>query len=672
MHEFYIVVRPPPREPLPLPITTMRIVEIKDELVYSEVLLDRNGRILLFNFIDRESEQPKKGVILIERKKGAPKREYFLAREERPTGYAVTIGGQIFVLKYRATTRTLTQAVLVDKQIVSTEGASPAHTPRPNTPTAAPQPNTPRPEVEIYPKPRPEVEMWFGLEKCLSGTEISTQMFNTKGEILYLLGIRGNHIDNGIDKEISLVLLSHTLTKESLLQAITKYNTYICTRLKEVVQVEQPKVSSNYLFKETLIGAPVLSSRSFFFDLLYHLLLEHRVILISQDTDILVNYAQALISSIMPYRWKGLLCVPLPNHPEYVKLIETPVPYLVGINTTRVELKKTLSSIPDGTVIGYVDEDRVMVTAKTKEKKSILQRIYKNTENRRSLPFYQLIVKKMTFTWPTLKTEVNVLMEVISTEVCTAREKIIRRLVRENRSCRVKEFINYFPDYSKAMLFHLERSREFYTVFLDTSLYCTGIANEYTREVKDEGMSSKEMVIGLWLCIYSSGEVLRGNSLNEVKFVIEAFIKSFFRVSFTATESLSIALLYIFSSLNAYDILLYLCEVLGREGVQLTQEMCSSIVPALPEDVLERLKTAEPLLAPFSPNKEAGEPAPELTPQEEIEEAKFLWNTIVFVGCALPHTLGQYVSVSRNTLVQSNPELATALFNAFKRYELPY
>ncbi|KAI5181704.1 hypothetical protein NEOKW01_1872 [Nematocida sp. AWRm80] len=668
-------------------ITSARVVEISNELIYSEVLVDSKGRIPIFNIIDKRSEKQKKGIILLERKQYYPIKEYLLQKEDRPSGYGLNINGKIFVLRHRIVSRPLNRIWYEEETIHSIE--SPRQKKRPQ--------DIPK-EARIYPSTENDevLKIWSTIKKETNATEITTRIVNTKEKILYILSVRGSKIENGIEKDISIVILTETITSETLLQAITKYNTYICTGLKEVAgKIEKKEEETSHFLKEMQMGMPLLTSQPFFFDLIYHILLEHRILLISQDTDIIVNYTQGILASLLPYEWKGLLFVPIPPHSEYIKLIETTIPYIFGIKGTRSEIKYLEKNIPEMTILAFLDEDKIVINAKTKEKKSLFNRMQKNLINRRALPFYQQIVKKMDFTWPILKIEMSILMEVISTQMSTAREKLIKEIVQKEEKESLRALVNATKDYSEDLLKYVTHGKTFFKDFIGTALYQTGIRNEYIKEIKDESMLPVEIATVLWLSFYASGALLKHpESLEEVKFAIEAYVTKYVSENFFTAEVLVVNLFSIFTSLNKYSLVLFICTILSSLGVQLTAEMCNAMVPCIPEEKLEKISLGKCLLSPWNTNRRPTTDKIQSSQVEEYkgqrstlpkeregvdkeevseEEIRSLWNTLSFLGTNLLNTLTKYVCVPEGQIRSvSEEQTIQMLLRTLDQFELPY
>ncbi|KAI5189168.1 hypothetical protein NEMIN01_0334 [Nematocida minor] len=644
-------------------ITTMRIVEIGNELLYSEVLVDKEGRIPIFNIIDRNSKIQKKGVIVMDRNRYQLGREYFLDRESRPTGYGLNINGSIYVLKYRMTGTEYTRAYFSETEIIL-KNDQPKTSPRIDT-------NDTSQKISIYPNRSKERIISIDVAECTKKTtEIHTKIINSPESIIYILGVHGYKIDNGIDKKVSLVLISSNITSEQVMQCIIKYNMYISTGVKEIVDVKKSTViESNYFLQDMQIGRPILTSQSFYYDLLYHVLLEHRVLIVSQDHNVIVNYIQSILTCILPYRWKGVLMATIPEvfNSEYKKLIEATIPYLIGIRATRSEIKEMDKNIPEKTVIAYVDEDRIVVHAKTKEKKSMLNKIYKNMNNRRSIPFYQSILKQMEFRWPVLKDQMNILMEVISTEACSAREKLIRKLAGDKQASKLRDFINGYSDYSRELLEYLPRNKEFYAEFLGTTLYNEGVSNEYVREVKEDGLDTRDLVTIIWILSFVAIEgVKKSPNHQEIRFVVEAFLIKYLKQSYQAADALLINLFSVFSSLNMYDMIIYVSSVLNDKGIQLTDEMCSALVPLIPSDTVHELRKGGSYINPWnrkSAHKEVKVP---------VCAHRSLWHKMPFVSSSMVNTLRSYVCVEREVLEEKNSEHLLMVLNAFDKYDLPY
>lgn len=661
--EYYIVENAGWTEPEVLPITTMRIVEIASELIHSEVLHDAKGRIPVFRLIDRRSEEQKQGVVVIERKKGHARREYFLQKESMPRGYGVNINGQVYVLKYHATNRNLKKATYREGRLVLEEDGAPKRRERAGK------------EVEVYPATENTelLQMWSRVERLSPGSEISTRIISLKSSARYIVTVRGKKVVNGVEKDLAVVLLTPSVSAELLLQGIAKYNGYVSTGLKEVVGSPKTRgVDPNYFLQERLIGQPVLGPRHLFLDLVYHLLLEHRVLLVSSDEDIVVNYAQCLLSSLLPYQWKGVLCVPLPACAEYTKLVEATVPYLIGMRGSRSEVQKIARRIPEKTVVAYLDEEKICINSWGPEKKRLINRLYGSAENRKALPFYQSVLRRVDFAWPGLKVEMNVYMEIVNTQVCAAREKFIRDLLRHHRQDDLRSFINGFADFTPELQRYLPEASAFFREFLGTTMYCSGVDSEQVQEVKDEEIEEKDLAAILWICIYASGEVLKKHDPHphEVQFVIEAFIRQFISASFVTAEALVINLLSVFSALNVYDMVLYVCQVVLRLGAQLTQEMYAAIVPILSESELQDLSHTQFLLSPWTREK--------ATPQDDPiqgaakESIRDIWKKIPFVGPNLATSLSRYVCTTRESLAEKDPAILRGLLHVFDKYELPH
>jgi len=63
-----------------------------------------------------------------------------------------------------------------------------------------------------------------------------------------------------------------------------------------------------------------------------HLILEHKVMLISSDLDCLGIVAESLCSLMAPLKWHHV-CIPiLPNFPHFIDYLAAPVPFLIGVH----------------------------------------------------------------------------------------------------------------------------------------------------------------------------------------------------------------------------------------------------------------------------------------------------------------------------------------------------
>ncbi|KAI5185364.1 hypothetical protein NEHOM01_0779 [Nematocida homosporus] len=663
--EFYIVESLGISAERTFPITGMRIVEISNQMVHSEVLVDSQGLIPIFTIIDKRSSEVKKGIIVIERRRNYPIKEYILEKESNPQGLAIKINNAIYVLKFRVTAKQLMRVeyregrLLMHEDIRTRGGSKEVGS-----------------GTEIYPQTEREdiLQEWSSAPKGPE-TSITTTIINTKDSVLYMLVAGGWQRSSGVEKYSSIVLLTETLTRSLVLQTLSKYNHYLSTGLKEIVTAElskRRKKEESYLLKDAQIGEPLLDNRPFFFDMIYHILLEHRIVIVSQEEDLLVNYVQGLLASIQPYEWRGIMCVPLLNCPTYTKLVEATIPYLIGIKGGRSQIKEMMQRIPEKTIIAYLDESLIVVHKRTKEAGNLFGPLGKSREDRREIPFYPSLGKNLSFTWPELKMEMNIFMEIISTQACTAREKVIRGFVLQKKTEELKSFLNNLLDCNDLMLSHLKKHARFYQEFLDTSLYQKGIANEYIREVKEEGLEAEEMVTILWLCIYTTERMLHQETrVEEVQFVLEAYLKRFVERSFVATEALVINLLSILSSINSYGMVMYICEKLKDLGICLTQEMCAALVPVLSTKVLSELKCGLPSVSPWRLASEAAaklEAGPkESTPDSVLVE---IWNKMGFVGSKLVPTLLTYVCTTRVDLLAKDPETLQLLSAEFDRYEL--
>jgi len=754
--EFYIVEGPPARQVDLGGVTEMRIVEVGHEMVYSEVLRDESGRVPIFNVIDKRSEKQKKGIIVIERSSEGVRREYYLQKDKMPGGLGVNINGEVHVLKNRIAHKVLSRVTFADGRIRMEEQGKKrgiggvreggerrlAAEEQEEEIGSADGRTKERPRsYEVYPKTeRSEmVEVWSREEET-SRTEITTRIVNIKNTITYILTIKGKSIENGIEKSVSVVAVSEHVTTRLLLQTLAKYNAYVATGLKEVVTGPgEPKEEENSFAKEAQIGKPLLECRSLYFDLVYYILLERRVILISKHPAAVLNYAQGLLVSIQPYAWNGVLCVPLPIKKEYTRLLEATVPYIMGVCGAHAETKDVIKKVPEKTVIAYLDEDRVVIAGKSAGRKSMVGRLYKNTDNRRSLPFYREIVKSIEFEWPILKTEMNILMEVICTERSIAREKVIREKVRRGEKEALRSFVNNLRDYSAETLGYLQKHAKFFQEFLGTSFCCTKWSEDAGKDGREDVLNEKQMAIVLWVSFYASCEVAKGiggrkERIEDLKFVIEAYLKEFLESSFVAAEMLASNLFSICSLLDDYDLVMYVCHVLSKGGVWPTQDMCSALVAALPKEELHRISKEtrwagsrgggddggvgnrdddrgdrgdhddrNGLIAIIGNkipngiindipngarngngnlvNQETDSVTHNIHHNTEGEkedlgslqvDVREIWRKLPFVGKDARKTLLSYVCVTKEEIEQKSPGLLKALLALFDRYDLPH
>ncbi|KAI5170857.1 hypothetical protein NEFER03_0316 [Nematocida sp. LUAm3] len=660
-NEYYIVERRGEKENAS-PITGMRIVEAGEQLFYSEILVDRRGRIPLFTIVDKRSSEQRKGVILIERKKGESIKEFYLERERNPKSHALNINGEIYELRHRVCTKEITKAFYDQAQIFS------ADFPKREAKEKAKEEG----RTEVFPETERKEALleWSTVTKPF-GTEITTRVMSTPDGLRYMCTVGGWHMENGIEKYIALILFTPLLTSFLLIQIITKYNSYIRTGFKEIIDCKDEKRSpSSYILQDFQIGFPSLECQLFFFDLIYYVLLEHRIVLISEKEGALLNYAQAILSSILPYKWQGLLCVPLLETPGYTKLLEATIPYIIGITGTRENMSYLHTNIPEKTIIAYIDEEKIIINAKNRENHGIFNHLRKTKDNRKQLPFYKAIIKSMSFEWPELKLQMNIYMEVISTQVSIAREKLIKQFLKEKKEKELRKLINSQEDYTEELVKYLKNHISFFKGFLGTSIYHSGISHELLQEVKDEGISSQNISSILWICLYVSGELLKKEVLFEdLHFIIEAYLRKMAVCSFSSAEALSINLFSIFSSLNAYSMIVFLSQTLFDLGIGLTQDMCSALVPSLPNEKIVSLSERTPLISPWKAN---GSVKKEESPMPSEESLLMAWEKLSFVGSSFSETLDKYVCTRKEALKEHDPDLLNTLISSFDAYELPY
>ncbi|KAH9386652.1 uncharacterized protein NEMAJ01_1548 [Nematocida major] len=663
MHsEFYIVERTGGAYSTLHPITRMRIVEMGNEVLYSELLVDKEGRIPIFNLINRNSQGSKKGVILIERDRYRPGREYFLEKEARPRGDGLNICGSIYVLKYRPVSASYSRACFSEAQIHFRSEAPPADSPQ-------------EARTSVYPEGHnPDMLSIITAEHTRRVTEIHTKIISSNGEIRYIQAVHGVRICNGIERSASVVSMSDVITSDMTVRLISKYNTYVTTGLREVVdkQKHTPR-ESNYLLQEMQVGNPGINSPSFYYDLVYHVLLEHRIIMISQSHACIVNVMQSLLACILPYKWRGVLVASTPEEPDapYNKLVETTIPYIIGIVANRPDVKSINKNVPEKTVIAYLEEERIVIHTCSKEKRGVLNKMYRNVQNRRSLPFYQGIVKRMDFSWPSMKEQMNILMEVISTEAATAREKVIRQLVFERNSERLRHFINGHTDHAKDMLRYLPRNKDFYSDFLGTALYNDGVQNEYTREVKEDGIETKELVTIVWVLAYVSLEgVKAAPNFSEIAFIVEAYITEYMNRAYAAADALLIGLFSVFSFLGMYDLIVYVGALLRKKGVEITDEMCNALGPQASAETLQELRTAGSYMRPWE--REKSRKAPPNGRESAKESFREIWKRMPFVHGKILNTLRKCVCLREEAATEEAREHIEVLLRAYDEYELPY
>lgn len=636
----------------PRSVTRMRVAEVRDEIIIGEVLTDTTGKIVLVGFVSKEREREGKAVIVIERKKDMPRKEYFLQRQQQAQEYpAIVLGGFVYVLKSRATNRTLREVHLVKNQIIhryETEGNR--ATRREKKAEEREQPATDHPAV--WPLDFPHSAVWYGVGNARKTpyTEMFCCIIRGVAGTMYTAGAVGPRTENGIEKQSLVALTAPGLTRTRMLQTIARYNAYVQTGLKgaDVAElpsqqpacaaspaatcispspfiapemhtiIQPPSVQTNT--SETFFGAPVLEERRFFLDLVYYILVERRVMLVAKEEYVVANFLHALLGCIWPLEWKGILFAPLRVSSECIGLVQATVPYLIGLAAEKGEALGILQGVPIDTVIAWVDEQRIEVWGR---KKGVLSAFRKKNQNRKTLPFYDTVIRKMPFEWPALRTEMNVLIEVVMAQAWTSREKVVldileRRVVpvapavperiaggneswKDRREELLRDFVNGLEERMPEMLEHIRMNRPFFRDFLSTSLYHAGLALEYAGCTPISELPEQEAAAVLWLCCWTSEKTLLGEGQKEIEYLLRSFLSSFLSASPAAAEALVVSLTSVLSALGSYRLVvcawdILVAEVRGREqtwGIGGWRSwVTSAITPELTQGQLACLRKA--------------------------------------------------------------------------------
>ncbi|KAI5127070.1 hypothetical protein NEPAR04_0741 [Nematocida parisii] len=736
-------------------ISRMRIVEIGDELLYSEVLTDKTGRIMIFDIINKNKEK-KKGIVVIERVDRI-RREHYLFKVNTITNTVININNVMYEIRHKIAHQPCYKAYYNKNQIeyagysminhINTSKRGGADLVSNDTVVKDESQNvTEKMQYSVYPcemdSKSEEIISMIVSETKERNTSISTRIISNNGTINYILSISGYKIDNGIEKRVTVLFITSGISTAIIIKYIKIYNIYSTSGIKEAIMSGQPSQSSvgvsatgkgpsesspveklatledgkecglknnerssrylNYFLEDVQVGNISVHS-AMYYDIIYHVLLEHRMLFLSHSNADLANYIQAVIMSILPYRWRGILLSHIST--SYKKLIETTIPYILGMTSSAFSESKY---IPDNTVIVSLDENRIYIHNKAEDRR-MFKKLYKNMDGRRSLPFYHKIIKKMSHAWPGLKEEMNILMEIISTEVSTAREKVIQHMVQQGNKRGLRDFINT-NNYAREILMHLRASKGFYKEFIGTSLYNEGIQNEYLREVKRLGLTEEHIVTIMWILMCTALEGIQPKrDIGRIIFIIEAYVNKYVGTAYQAADALLVSLFCLLSYLDMYDVIMHTCFALQEKGMSVTDDMCSALMPAISTEDLCALRKSGAVFMPWNKKKEVGCPqreysnsnkcsdSAEVLPRDSSYSSKTqekghadksqpdhaiphtiqiseedLWDKLSFTHAHILDTLQRYVCISEEHMKEEDRAYIQVLYRAFDVYELPY
>lgn len=121
-------------------------------------------------------------------------------------------------------------------------------------------------------------------------------------------------------------------------------------------------------FKEHFLAIDWLAKKFFsfidadtFYTILIRLLLEHSVIFVSESIQTLTAVVLGFSYLIQPFKWPFII---IPNLPiDMMNMIESPVPYLIGI-LGGAELKKTLQKTNLPCEIVYITNNKFEISVR--------------------------------------------------------------------------------------------------------------------------------------------------------------------------------------------------------------------------------------------------------------------------------------------------------------------
>ncbi|KAI5159953.1 hypothetical protein NEAUS03_0740 [Nematocida ausubeli] len=411
----------------------------------------------------------------------------------------------------------------------------------------------------------------------------------------------------------------------------------------------------NYLLNDMHYGVISLNNCRFYYDIIYHTLLEHRLLFISKNDTVLANFIQTIIMSIQPFKWKGILLSNATG--SYRKLKETTIPYILGM--TKFDPK----NIPNKTVIIFIDENKIIISENQRpEITKFISKLYNTPRNRKCMPFYNEIIRKFSGKWPKLKEELNIYMEILMASILNARDKVIKALIKSHNQRTLKDVINN-DKFHLEILKEFQECQEFYREFMETSLYQEGIHDARIKKVLCLGVSQRDLLVILWIFMSTCRECIKPTrNLTKIKFVIESYLSQFLVSSYTAADTLLVGLFGILSYFDLFGVIFVVSDVLLGRGIEISEEMCSAFMPAIESKDLLILQEKDSL------KKKC---ITEIRLEKSCDMDYFqIWKEISFTHENILSTINRFICASEWT--EEDASIMQKVISGFDMYELPY
>ncbi|EHY64489.1 hypothetical protein NERG_02458 [Nematocida ausubeli] len=411
----------------------------------------------------------------------------------------------------------------------------------------------------------------------------------------------------------------------------------------------------NYLLNDMHYGVIPLNNCRFYYDIIYHTLLEHRLLFISKNDTVLANFIQTIIMSIQPFKWKGILLSNATG--SYRKLKETTIPYILGM--TKFDPK----NIPHKTVIIFIDENKIIISENQRpEITKFISKLYNTPRNRKCMPFYNEIIRKFSGKWPKLKEELNIYMEILMASILNARDKVIKALIKSHNQRTLKDVINN-DKFHLEILKEFQECQEFYREFMETSLYQEGIHDARIKKVLCLGVSQRDLLVILWIFMSTCRECIKPTrNLTKIKFVIESYLSQFLVSSYTAADTLLVGLFGILSYFDLFGVIFVVSDVLLGRGIEISEEMCSAFMPAIESKDLLILQEKDSL------KKKC---ITEIRLEKSCDMDYFqIWEEISFTHENILSTINRFICASEWT--EEDASIMQKVISGFDMYELPY
>ncbi|KAI5134115.1 hypothetical protein NEAUS06_0941 [Nematocida ausubeli] len=527
-------------------------------------------------------------------------------------------------------------------------------------------------------------------------TSISTSIISNNKSIQYILCISSYKSLYNIKIKIKIIYILSVINTENILEIINIYNKIINKIGKSNAQsglslaqsgkindkneisvksnnksaeyithgvksndknIEGGKSSDNlnYLLNDMHYGVISLNNCRFYYDIIYHTLLEHRLLFISKNDTVLANFIQTIIMSIQPFKWKGILLSNATG--SYRKLKETTIPYILGM--TKFDPK----NIPHKTVIIFIDENKIIISENQRpEITKFISKLYNTPRNRKCMPFYNEIIRKFSGKWPKLKEELNIYMEILMASILNARDKVIKALIKSHNQRTLKDVINN-DKFHLEILKEFQECQEFYREFMETSLYQEGIHDARIKKVLCLGVSQKDLLVILWIFMSTCRECIKPTrNLTKIKFVIESYLSQFLVSSYTAADTLLVGLFGILSYFDLFGVIFVVSDVLLGRGIEISEEMCSAFMPAIESKDLLILQEKDSL------KKKC---ITEIRLEKSCDMDYFqIWEEISFTHENILSTINRFICASEWT--EEDASIMQKVISGFDMYELPY